>query len=56
MSLLYAMQYTSAHVVRFGDSACTPNKGSSVRDCLIALNSGVGVGVGVTQLDMHVVV
>ena len=39
--------YTSAHVVRFGGSACPPNKGSYLRDCLTALHSGVGVGVGV---------
>ena len=52
MSLLYAMHhsmnsyYASAHVVRFGGSACAPNKGSYLRDCLTALHSGVGVGVG----------
>ena len=32
--------YTSAHVVRLRGSACTPNKGSYLRDCFTALNAG----------------
>ena len=35
--------YTSAHVVRFGGSACPPNKGSYLRDCLTVLHSGEGL-------------
>ena len=53
MSLLYAMhqQYklllyicTRSEVRRI---CMSPNKGSYLRDCLTALHSGVGVGVGV---------
>ena len=48
LSLLDEVRHVPfAHVVRFGGSACPPNKGSYLRDCLTALHSGVGVGVGV---------
>ena len=39
--------YICTRIVRFGGSACPPNKGSYLRDCLTALHSGVGVGVAV---------